>query len=173
MDEELKSVKSVKSVKTVKSKQTFDKVLERSRSLFKPQFVRDVATKREAIKRALSLQEASFTQSQFLSEYVNRVGCLLDSKSFVRRCQALGKDPYIVATHIAFEGVAKSRRAIEKGLDEFKNFFVEWNEPLFPLEQKGNSDGLLKYDQEHKLQDYQSLPPVNSSGCSSTENATV
>lgn len=152
--------------KSSKVKQTFDKVLERARSMFKTQFDRSVETKRAAIYRALNLQEASYTASKFFTEYVVRVGYLLDSKSFIRRCNDLEKEPYTIATHIAFEGMSKSRRAVEHGLGEFKNSFAEWTEPLFPLRPMDNVKGLADYDQEHLLDGVAEIKKLNVTSAS-------
>ena len=126
-------VKSVKRTRS-KSKSPFDAVLEKARSTFNVQLDRSPKTKREAIEKALSAQSASYTKEQFLSEYVSRTARLLDSKRYCKECQSLKLDPFTIATHVAFDGVRRTQRVIEKEVkDEYSDLFQEMKEPVYDL----------------------------------------
>jgi hypothetical protein len=138
-----KSAPNAGKSKRKKVKLPFDRALEKARAIFKTQLDRGAETKKLAISTGIARQGVDYTEEQFLSEYVRRIGRLLDSKKFNKDCQAVKLDPFSVSTHIAFDGLRQTYNVLDNGLvSEYKDYFSEMKDPVY------TAKDLKKFDTE-------------------------
>lgn len=138
-------------VRRRKQKSKFEKALQGTRNLWGRQVDKSVETLRRVLATVIASFGVEYTWEQFKQEFYLRLFRLLDSKRFGADCAKFGLDPYNVATHIVLDGLQKTYRVLDFGIDkEYGTRFNEMKEPVIERSELESCDSLKILSPDNK-----------------------
>lgn len=130
-------------VRRRKQKSKFEKALQGTRNLWGRQVDKSVETLRRVLATVIASFGVEYTREQFKQEFYVRLFRLLDSKRFGADCAKFGLNPYNAATHIVLDGLQKTYRVLDFGIDkEYGTRFNEMKEPVIERSELESCDSL-------------------------------
>lgn len=145
-------------VRRRKQKSKFEKALQGTRNLWGRQVDKSVETLRRVLATVIASFGVEYTWEQFKQEFYLRLFRLLDSKRFGADCAKFGLDPYNVATHIVLDGLQKTYRVLDFGIDkEYGTRFNEMKEPVIERSELESCDSLKILSPDNKTNENKTL----------------
>lgn len=145
-------------VRRRKQKSKFEKALQGTRNLWGRQVDKSVETLRRVLATVIASFGVEYTWEQFKQEFYVRLFRLLDSKRFGADCAKFGLNPYNAATHIVLDGLQKTYRVLDFGIDkEYGTRFNEMKESVIERSELESCDSLKILFPDNKTNENKTL----------------